>query len=157
MNVYVLSKLGYNDLIDKLNITNKNISDKDVFIISINDTSSDEPRLRNNQNVKVLYFDDTDKDIIVPIIGTEKKVKAKAFTREQAEELLDFIENNKTKSNCVVHCSAGISRSGAVATFIVDYFNLDWFKFKNDNPHIHPNNHVLKLLKMVLGEKSKNE
>ncbi|MFW6225742.1 MAG: hypothetical protein ACOC3V_02130 [bacterium] len=158
MEVHVLSKLEFIEFIKGSSINNDNVENMDILIISINDTTSDNKIvLDNKSNVKVLYFDDTDRDIVIPIIGSNDEVKAKACTLEQAEELFYFIERNKHKNTCIIHCSAGISRSGAVGTFIVDYFNLDWFKFKSNNPHIHPNNHVLKLLKTVLNKKTKSD
>lgn len=150
MKIYVLNKMTFDSLLKNLNINNDNIEEQKSFFISINDTfSKNKPILENKSNVKVMYFDDVDKDINVPLIGGGVKLKAKAFTNEQAEELYDFIKNQKGKSSCIVHCSAGISRSGAIGTFLCDYFNVNWFEFKKDNPHIHPNNHVLELLKKV--------
>lgn len=40
----------------------------------------------------------------------------------QAYDIVKFVEKNKNKNNFYIHCGAGISRSGAVATFIYDYF-----------------------------------
>lgn len=150
MKIYVLSKLAFDDVLKRLNINNDNIEEKNSFFISVNNTfDEDKPILENKSNVKVMFFDDVDRDISVPLIGGGSRLKANAFTIEQAEELYSFIKKQKGKLLGVVHCSAGISRSGAIGTFLCDYFNVDWFEFKKDNPHIHPNNHVLKLLKTV--------
>jgi predicted protein tyrosine phosphatase len=68
--------------------------------------------------------------------------------------LFDFIEANNNKISFIIHCSAGISRSGAVAQFINDYFDFDEEKFKLNNPFIHPNPHVFSLLKNVWNKNS---
>ena len=151
MNVFVLSKQSFDELMKKKNITSENVeSYKQNFFISINDTcGTDEvPYFENKSNVKVLFFDDVDVDI------TTGEKTAKAFTKEQAIELLNFVEQHKDKGNCIVHCAAGISRSGAVGTFINDYFGGDHFVFKKTNPYVNPNGHVLRTLKMVVNERT---
>ena len=42
--------------------------------------------------------------------------------------IVDFINKHKDKSVFMVHCSAGISRSGAVATFLFDKFSSCQFE-----------------------------
>lgn len=157
MKIKILNKLNFNNLIDRLNINDENVTEqKDTFFISINDTFLDKKtKLKNNDNVLVLFFDDVEEDVVIHNFGG-KPINIKSMSVEQAEEIVSFIEKHKEKQKCFIHCSAGISRSGAVGTFIVDYMGLDWFKFKIDNPHIHPNNYVLKTLKMVY-EKRKNK
>jgi len=152
MKVYILSKARFDNIMQQKNITNENVEErKNTFFISINDScGTDEiPYFQNKQNVKVLFFDDVEKDIEVPRIGTKEVLVAKAFTMQQAKELFNFIISHKDKETCLVHCAAGISRSGAVGTFINDYFGGDYFEFKKQNPHIHPNGLVLRLLKEV--------
>lgn len=39
------------------------------------------------------------------------------ISREQAHEIVDFVERNK-EDNFAVHCAAGISRSGAICLFL---------------------------------------
>lgn len=92
------------------------------------------------ENVLNLVFDDVERDF------DQDGQKAIAFTQEQAKIVVDFIEKNKNKSRCIVHCGAGVSRSGAIATFFNDYLHQDYFQFKLDNPHIQPNNQVIALL-----------
>jgi hypothetical protein len=45
-----------------------------------------------------------------------------AITSSQAKEIVDFFLRNEDKRVFYIHCGAGISRSGAVASFIYDYF-----------------------------------
>ena len=84
-------------------------------------------------------------------ISEEKEVNGKTylpFTTEQANRIIDFIEVNKNK-NYIIHCHAGISRSGAVAQFITDFYG--WadkatFRFQYGK-RIVPNVEVTKKLK----------
>jgi predicted protein tyrosine phosphatase len=152
MIVKVLSKIAFDDMLEIKCINNSNVQEyKKTFFISIINTGErrkeDEPTLKDSENVKVLYFDDTTADLEVPIIGEQRSVKACAMTYMQAEELVSFIVNNKDKANCIVHCSAGISRSGAVGTFINDLFGIKHQEFIRNNPYVLPNPHVLSLLR----------
>jgi rhodanese-related sulfurtransferase len=47
------------------------------------------------------------------------------ITRDQAAELVTFLEKHRNK-NVIVNCKAGISRSGAVARFCEDYLGYEW-------------------------------
>ena len=56
-------------------------------------------------------------------VGNYDNMKYKtAITDEQAIEIVKFIERNSHKTEFIIHCSAGISRSGAVSAWIYDYF-----------------------------------
>jgi predicted protein tyrosine phosphatase len=59
-----------------------------------------------------------------------------------------FIEAHRDKNKFFVHCSAGISRSGAVARYLSERFNeeVDWENFKRVNKHTMPNLYILKRL-----------
>ena len=76
------------------------------------------------------------------------------FTRDQAVEVVAFLEARKVESDgdvFVCHCDAGISRSGAVATFACELFGLDYFEFLTDNPRLKPNPMVLRMLRETVG------
>lgn len=148
MKVLVKSKLEFDNAMKDSNINNSNVEKKDILFISINDTEGriSEPYFENKENVLVLYFDDTTKDLEIPILGTNEIKKVVAFTKEQADEIIHFLDKNKNKKLAIIHCAAGVSRSGAVGQFVNDYFGGDYFEFKKNNPNIHPNPHVLRLL-----------
>ena len=69
------------------------------------------------------------------------------FNEQQARELNTFIKENKDKEICYVHCSAGISRSGAIATHIFDLYGESFDEFKHMNPQIQPNIDILTKLR----------
>ena len=62
-------------------------------------------------------------------------------------KFIDKIQNDINDSALVVHCHAGISRSGAVGTFTCDYCQLDYNNFLKNNPYILANSHVLRTLR----------
>lgn len=67
----------------------------------------------------------------------------------ELQKIVDFIDKNQNYKRCIVHCSAGISRSGAVVTFIKDKFKIDNQSFLQANPFIRPNLYVLNRLKYL--------
>ena len=79
---------------------------------------------------------------------TEKVGDAPIFTETHAQEVRNYLD----KINCfpndvvlLVHCDAGISRSGAVATFASNYFNIDF-----QDEYIKPNPYVLRILNNLI-------
>ena len=154
MKVTVINKTKFDTLMCENGISNENVeSREDACFISINGTIAitEKPYFSGNKkNVLVLFFDDVDADAEIPILGTGKTELNKAFTEQQAKEVIDFLEHNKDKAQCFVHCAAGYSRSGAVGAFANDYFGGNWFEFKNNNPAIKPNGRVMVMLNREL-------
>ena len=67
------------------------------------------------------------------------------FNDDMARQIAEFVGENRDASVWIVHCSAGISRSGAVSRWL-----KDWLKFKYgvdavnvDGKYAIPNSHVL--------------
>lgn len=150
MRVLVVSKKEFDSQMESLGICNENVEKlTEIIFISINDTSGTKevPYFDNKKNVKVMYFDDVEKDMEIPIIGTNDKISSKAMTPLQAQELVQFIKANKESTVYMIHCTAGISRSGAVGLFINEYLEGDKEKFRKDNPYIQPSPYIYNLLK----------
>jgi predicted protein tyrosine phosphatase len=153
MKILAMGKAAFDQLMKQKSVTPDNVEQQDkILFISINTTeetsSGDRPYFpEDKKNVKVLFFDDVEKNITVPLFGTNDTYEAKAMTEKQAEELYSFIRANvKGKEVVLVHCTAGVSRSGAVASFIHDFSGGNWEQFKTLNMHISPNAHVYRLL-----------
>lgn len=96
-------------------------AERDCDFISISDTHKEakemkELWLENKQDSNAalfLRFQDIDDG-------------SSGFDRKKAETIVNFVEQSfKKKKNVIVHCFAGISRSGAVAKFINDYYGLE--------------------------------
>jgi predicted protein tyrosine phosphatase len=76
------------------------------------------------------------------------------FKKEQAEDVVKFLNDRKAEQTddiLMVHCDAGISRSGAVAIFSCEFFDLDYREFQKDNPYLCPNSTVMRLLRKAAG------
>ena len=73
------------------------------------------------------------------------------FNEDHAKRIINFldeIKNCKEPSLLIVHCDAGISRSGAVGEFASDYFGLSYEQFCKDND-VLPNAHIKALLRRM--------
>lgn len=99
-------------------------------------------------------------------IGYWKKAAKEAnkeifvFNEEKAKHLITFIDNlehDSEKLTLLIHCDAGISRSGAVGVFTCRYLGLDEKSFRVKNPYIHPNSEVYDILYRVSGKKKEYE
>jgi len=150
--VKVWSKLEMADML-KAGIA-KHIERGDVAIISILDTDAD-VLCPFHQNVLTLHFDDvTPKMAFQYNDGMYENMdnpdrKLLALTANQAEKIFSFInevKNREEKVNLFVHCSAGISRSGAVGKFAAEFSEIDLYKFHEQNPNIMPNGWVESML-----------
>ena len=98
----------------------------------------------NHSNFLNLWFDDITDD---ELYNEKYYPSCTLFTEKQARLIIDFCGENQSKENLFVHCFAGISRSGAVGTFINDVWGEESFQeFSARHPWLHPNPYVKMLL-----------
>jgi predicted protein tyrosine phosphatase len=156
--IHVMGILEFKNVMLKNNFNDDNIEDNKhefaVISITCGDNSTDnfiplkhgmndEHYFKSNHaNVLNMEFYDIDETI------EKDGKKYESFSAEQAKRLIDFIEVNQNK-HYLIHCHAGISRSGAVGQFITDFYG--WadkatFNFQYRN-RIIPNVEVTKKLK----------
>jgi len=138
MKITCLPKDYFDDLMKSKKITDQNVNLRSECFISINDSceTDQKPYFKNNENVLVLFFDDIDKDLFVRKAEDGSEIWHRAFTQQQAEQVIEFINRNRNKTTCVIHCTAGVRRSGTIAEFINRYLNLAWPEFREANRHI---------------------
>lgn len=105
---------------------------KDLYVISIVDF--DRPKLFPDSNeILNLSFDDT---------GYNEY--GRLFNYTHAKLICDFLEKTDKSKHLIVHCTMGVSRSGAVAEFAVDHFypNIEYSTFIEKNNFIIPNVYI---------------
>lgn len=146
MRVFVVSQIIFDKFMIDNNINDKNVEFKsNLVLISITDTMGYHSHYfkSNHKNVLNIMFDDIDEAEL-----HTRMSDCKGMSVEQGKQIISFLEtiNKKKVKTIIVHCAAGISRSGAVGSFINNYFNLHYNQFKKDNPHIHPNSRVSMIL-----------
>lgn len=104
-----------------------------THIISVNDTLSELKEMKyiseNNgfdrDSAKFLFFRDIDN-------------ADSGFTVRTAEQIIEFADYSvKSNKNILVHCFAGISRSGAIAKFINEHWMLGDLYLENYAGHNH--------------------
>ena len=80
----------------------------------------------------------------------EKEAGRKVFTRKKAKEIIDFTTNLSPDIRyLVIHCYAGISRSGAVTKFITKYIFSDCYNKDFDKEYNCYNDFVYQTLETV--------
>lgn len=138
---------------------------KNWYLISIYTIGEDEGEYLTEDTINAIssvgcrgylslgFWDITDKESL----ALQKQFPhAVLFDKSHAKKVIDFLDEIRGKNpsedeELLVHCSAGISRSGAVGTFACDYLGLDYVAFLRDNPYIRANHFVLSLLKNEAG------
>lgn len=102
-------------------VGSQEFSELNLDFISISDTNSEKDKMKklwknNKQDSQAaIFFNFSDID------GIES-----GFTEKKARKIVEFCkESFAKKKDILVHCLAGISRSGAVAKFVNDYFGLN--------------------------------
>ena len=128
-------------------------------IISINsswgfdDTPPFSERFLNHPHLLTLTFDDICNEPETP----EDLGNAVLFNEAMAEHIMRFVDDGKLP--LLVHCTAGISRSGAVGEVLNWYFNrylerntADYEDFTQNNRQIQPNTLVRQIMLKVLQE-----
>ena len=117
------------EIISRQEIKRKKIEDNTI-IISINDLDSKPLKFKNAKDVLYLYFDDVEKQIGMCCPMNES----------DAAKVKDFVECWKDRvDTIIVHCLAGISRSGAIGYFLEHLLNDKPMEEVFANPRHVPN------------------
>lgn len=111
------------------------------------------PAMREHAHLLVLNFDDVAQETERP----EDLGRLVMFSTEMAEQIIRFVDDGGMP--LLVHCAAGISRSGAVGEVLNWYFNrylsnnrTDYDDFIQNNRQILPNPIVRKIMMQKLTE-----
>lgn len=74
------------------------------------------------------------------------------FRANQARQIVAFLEKHRNAAaDVMVNCEAGISRSSAVANFVLEYLGSRQAPFAP--PHYRPNPYVLQVLREVVARR----
>lgn len=134
-------------------VFDKHFTDKEfkyydyACFISILDIDNNEQKFDTTiDNFLQVKMWDIEKDLF-----ENDELKYEKPSENELQRIVEFVNKHKDKSVYMVHCSAGISRSGAVATFIKEKFlsEVDKEKFMKENKFIQPNLYILNRLKSL--------
>jgi len=132
---------------EAVNFNNTYNGDKQYQMISIIDTG-EEIDFKKNQSVSILkvYFDD-----ITPIV-VNKGSKCKLMNQSQADIIKEVIDDciKEDITNIIIHCTMGISRSGAVGCVLARYLNSDDMYLFKTGKYL-PNEYVYELMCEAFG------
>jgi len=127
MKIEVLSHYLFDEKMKEMSLNDENVENINMAFISIIGTpeclkyyleeENTKHYYKSHQNVLNLDFDDSDEDVLY------NGHLFKTMKMNQAEETVDFIEDNIKKGveEIKIHCRAGMSRSRATAEFIYRY------------------------------------
>lgn len=154
-NIFVFSRARFKDEILKMNedhfLNGAFISIHSPKVgMSFNDTES---ILESSSNVLNLWFHDADPISEEPLIfnGIEITLEPTVlFDTDMALQIHQFVKQNEKAKFWIIHCTAGISRSGAVGEILSEYFHIPYQQFKRDNPQVNPNIYVKNILKQIM-------
>lgn len=122
---------------------------KKVAMIRIHDPEDDIVPLEHESSfvsVMDVFFHD------LAYRGHELPADIQLMTREHAEKIVSFSKGNQDVDSMVVHCTAGISRSSAVAIGISWLFDLkEEENYLFSSNAYYPNEHVLEIFAQILG------
>ena len=70
------------------------------------------------------------------------------FNEDMAHQIVKFVETNRFATIWIVHCSAGVSRSGAISKWLTDWLEYKYGIAANnvDGSYALPNPYVLMIL-----------
>lgn len=131
-------------------VFDKHFTDKEfkwydyACFISILDTDNNEQKFdKAIDNFLQVKMWDVEDDLF-----ENDKVRYEKPSDDELKKIVTFVNKHKDKTVFIIHCSAGISRSGAVARFIENKFidEVDREKFNSENKQIQPNLYILKRL-----------
>ncbi len=106
--------------VSSLGIENlKNLPDNWV-VISISEEHGSEYKFKFEDKNRILRLKFSDIGEIIE----SKGLTYHPISREQAKEVISFIEKNKEK-NFLINCAAGISRSAAICLFLHLYYGYE--------------------------------
>jgi len=151
MKVKCLSRLEFKKTLAKDQITDANVEQYKYGFILIENKETENHFLlkQTHPNVLQLVFDDYTKEEF-DRFSLHRKEWVKLFDESQAKQIIEFVKENEDAQGFIIHCTAGICRSGAIGQFIATYFQLDQEEFLKENWYIEPNTYVLATLNDVL-------
>ena len=149
MKIDVLARTYFEERIGSDEITQLLKTHKVISIQSSNGWDSEPPFSKEHcesKNLLCLVFDDY---FGIPDDPLERS-RVALFTPELAERIMRFVDDGSMP--LIVHCTQGVSRSGAVGYVLDRYFNRvlannekDYEYFMARNPFIMPNPNVVEV------------
>lgn len=129
-----------------------------IFFISVIEPGANPVFTGSDNRALTLSFDDVSPEMFesaerFAILCKEMehfKRPYRLFSQEQASRIISYVKTAEESPNHItwyVHCTLGVSRSGAIASFIREFCDFDATKFSRHNPHVVPNQLVLTSLR----------
>lgn len=116
-----------------------------IITISIYSSGDSPADIKCSEKICRLNFDDVSSDSVPGTIP---------FSKDHADQIIDFMNKNLAAEYLLVHCDAGVSRSPAVASAIAEFY-FDDCEFYKHYPCY--NRMVYHILRYRMEERKENE
>ena len=85
-----------------------------------------------------------------------KKENFVYFSDNDAEAIIEFADRHKNIETMIIHCAAGISRSGATGCFLAEKYGISAKNIFDAHPYLEPNEEIVNRLFSVAGRDYQN-
>lgn len=149
MRITVLNEIEFIRRMSTEGIIGDGITSRgDIYIISINYPYEGTGYFKKEyENVLNLYFDDTETNVEIYDDDINEVRELIPLSINDGRRIISFLEKIPNGvDELIIHCKAGVSRSGAIGLFANDFFRMDYHRFMERNPRVRPNQHVVRVL-----------
>jgi predicted protein tyrosine phosphatase len=143
--VFVLPKL----LLESIVAKHPNLLDAH-FVISICDPGELRPLPVSHPHLLNLTFC----DIAPDDVPEDQRQRYPSMSADDAVAVVNALKRwheSDLRGNLIVHCHAGISRSGALGTFANELLGLNIEQFRKEHPWVDPQPYMLSSLRVTAG------
>ena len=155
-NIFIMPKHQFDGVLATNDTVKANFND--LAFISIcepgSDRSCDKSHFDSDtDNVLRVYVHDIEEPVrlFASVAGQFGTNMVYPMSERQAQTIVDFVDRNLDKKGWILHCTMGISRSGAVGAYIAERLGIPFETIKRWNPRIIPNAYILNKLRTAKG------
>jgi len=147
MEIKVYSQYDFEQMCKNKHLNDSNVEfTKDAYVCVHNSKDMSPFFKEEHFNVLNLFFDDWTPEEVEKMPNDDFKRNLVLFNQNMANQLKNFLNENKNANVWHVHCLAGISRSGAIALWLANNLGLNAYSLVRSFG-LEPNMYVLELLR----------
>lgn len=147
MEIKVYSQYDFEQMCKNKHLNDSNVEfTKDAYVCVHNSKDMSPFFKEEHSNVLNLFFDDWTPEEVEKMPNDDFKRNLVLFNQNMADQLKNFLNENKNANVWHVHCLAGISRSGAIALWLANNLGLNAYSLVRSFG-LEPNMYVLELLR----------
>jgi len=147
MEIKVYSQYDFEQMCKTKHLNDSNVESTLDAYVCVHNSKDMSPFFKEEHfNVLNLFFDDWTPEEVEKMPNDDFKRNLVLFNQNMADQLKNFLNENKNANVWHVHCLAGISRSGAIALWLANNLGLNAYSLVRSFG-LEPNMYVLELLR----------